>query len=393
MNYLTEKQWNIDLSYNNLTTVPDGTFGNITLQSLSLDHNQIYALGNNLFKGSENSMSTLNLQFNKFTYLPTAVGQLRQMYEFRIHGNPIVEFNEDILRNISSYLSQVSYGSSSLSRWPYEMKLLSSADWITIYGIDIDTIPVDAFESLFVLNITGSTLKSLSSAMSNSKKFFQLTLQDNPHLTASGLAKGGFTNLPQFRTLYIVNCALDTLPPIFDELTNLGEIYLDGNPIKDIPENTFPRNYSSMFQLTIKNGLLSKIPATFSRLTKLMNIFLMNNKITSIDDSDFHGMGELYNLYLSGNPISNISDNAFKNLKLGFLYLDNTPLTTIPKAIRNIPRLYTLNMSNSPVECTCTGLRWMQDWDNRKDVNFIGNCSNQNRSIKDFITVEIPYCI
>ena len=392
-NNLTETQWNIDLSYNNLTAIMDGTFGNLSLQSLSLDHNQIYAIGDNLLNDSKNSLFTLNLHFNRLTYLPITIGKLRQLSTLKIHGNPIMKFNEDILQNISTTLDTISYGSPLLKRWPYEMKRLSNADWITIYGIDIETLPVDAFDNLFLLNITGSTMKSISGTLSNSTEFFQLILQDNRHLTASGLANGGFKNIPQFRTLYIINCGLDTLPPIFDDLTYLDFILLDGNPIKYIADDTFPRNYTSMIHLTIQHSLLQTVPATLSHLTRLEALFLNDNKINSISESDFLGMSTLYRLDLSNNPITKVSDSAFKVLtRLGYLFLKNTTLTTIPKAIKNNHDLNTLDMSNSPVECTCSGLGWMKDWDGKKHVGVIGNCGNQNQSIANFIAKEIPKC-
>ena len=397
LNYITDKQWYIDLSFNNLSTVPDGTFGNLSISGVFLDHNQITVIGDDVFRGSEDKLFSLYLHFNRLTELPGSVGKLKSLNEIQIHGNPITTFDKDILRNISSSLNQISYGSSALRRWPYEMTLLSKTDWITLYGIEMDSLPDNAFDELFILNITGTKLRSLSNTLSNQEKFYEFDLQDNPLLTAAGLAKGGFKNLPKLRTLSIINCGIETLPPIFDQMTDLGEIILDRNPITDIGDLTFPRNYTSIWQVTIKNSLLHRIPASFSHLTKVMNIFLMNNKITTINEDDFLGMGEMYNLYLSGNPITNISDNAFGSLKqLGFLYLDGTPLTTIPKAIRNLPNLGTLNMKNSPVECICSRLRWMKDWlpSRKRSISFIGICSNQGtRTIQDFVTRSIPYCI
>ena len=393
-NNLTETQWNIDLSYNNLTTVMDGTFGNLSLQSLSLDHNQIYVIGDHLLNDSKDSLFTLNLHFNRLTYLPITIGKLRQLSTLSIHGNPIMKFNEDILQNISTTLDTIAYGSPLLKRWPSEMKRLFNADWITIYGINIETLPVDAFDNLFLLNITGSTMKSISGTLSNSTEFFQLVLQDNPQLTATGLANAGFKNLPQFRTLYIINCGLDILPPIFDDLTYLDFILLDGNPIKYIADDTFPRNYTSMIHLTIQHSPLQTVPATLSHLTRLEALFMNDNKINSISESDFLEMSSLYRLDLSNNPITKVSDSAFKGLtRLGYLFLKNTTLTTIPKAIKNNPDLNTLDMSNSPVECTCTGLGWMKGWNGKKHVGIIGNCGNQNKSIANFIAKEIPKCV
>ena len=369
----------------------------MTVTGLYLQHNQITVIGDDVFRGSEDSVFTLYLYFNRLTAIPAAVGKLTRLNEIQIQGNPIVEFEKGILRNISSKLNQISYGSSALRRWPSEMKLLSKADWITLYGIEIDSLPENAFGDLFILNITETKLRSLSNTISNQERLYEFDLQDNPLLTAAGLAKGGFKKLPKLRTLSIINCGIESLPPIFDQMTDLGEIILDGNPITDIGDFTFPRNYTSIWQITIKNSLLERIPATFSHLTNVMNVYLINNKITNINESDFHGMGEMYNLYLSGNPITSISDDAFKSLKqLGNLYLENTPLTTIPMAIRNLPSLGTLYMNNSPVECTCTRLRWMKNWlpSRKRSISFVGICSNQGtRTIQDFVTRSIPYCL
>ena len=395
MNELTGKQWNIDLSYNNITKIPDGTFGNLTFSNVYLNHNQIYALGDNVFRGSERTMFSLYLQFNRLTYLPTAFGKLINLFELNIQGNPIVAFNEDVLRNMSS-LAEFSFGSSLITKWPYEIKSLSKADWISIYGINIAWLPDDAFKKLFILNITGTKLEALSNTLSNREGFVELDLQDNPLLTAAGLEKGEFKNLPKFRKLSIINCGLETLPPIFDGLTDLGELILTGNPITEIADSTFPANFTKMFQIYIEDSLLERVPPTLSRLTKLNNIYLRNNKIGTIDDSDFHGFSELFQLFLSGNPVANISDNAFKSLDaVDTLDLGSTKMTTIPKAIRNMPSLHSLYMSGSPVQCSCTNLRWMKEWlPTRKDaISVIGDCSHQNRTIQDFLNIDIPHCV
>ncbi|KAK3093051.1 hypothetical protein FSP39_010541, partial [Pinctada imbricata] len=396
LNNLTGKEWHIDLSYNNITSIPDGTFGKLSISGLYLQYNQLSTIGDNVFNGNEHVIFTLYLHFNNFTEVPKAVSKLTTVYEMTVQGNPIGTLNIETLSGLAQSLNQFSFGSSSLQVWPKDLKSLPKATWLTVYGIPFETLPEDSFhDDLFILNISDSSLTSLSNTLNNKPRLFELHLVNNPKLTIKGLAEGGFTNASSLRTLSIVNCNIDTLPPIFDNMMDLGEIILTGNPIKDMADNTFPHNYTTMFQFTIRESLLERIPATFSHMTKLMNIFITNGQISQIHETDFRGMTGLYNLYLSGNPVFNISEYAFKSQReLGFLYLDDTLMTTIPKAIKNIRLLNTINMNNARVACSCESLGWMKEWmhDVKSTPNIVGDCFNIERQIHDYVINDIPHC-
>ncbi|KAK3092378.1 hypothetical protein FSP39_002163 [Pinctada imbricata] len=396
LNNITGKKWYIDLSYNNIISIPDGTLGAISISGLLLQYNKLTSMGDNVFKGNEDTILSLYLHFNNLTEIPTAVGKLTNMFELSVYGNPIRNLNTETLSGMSESLLTFSFGSSSLQSWPHTLTSLARASWFNVYGIPLETLPGDAFsDQLYILNITDSNLKSLSNTLNNKPRFDELDLKNIPNLTTEGLSEGGFKNLTKFRTLSIINCSIDTLPHIFDDLIYLGDVTLTGNPIRDIADDTFPHNFTSMYRLTISDSLLEKIPVAITRMTKLMDLFFTNNRITTIHDTDFHGMTGLYNLHLSGNPLSNISDNAFKSQReLSSLYLDNTFMTTVPKAIKSIRRLYTLNLDNARVECSCESLVWMKDLvhDTKRTPNIVGNCFNTGKPIYDYVINDVPHC-
>jgi hypothetical protein len=98
-------------------------------------------------------------------------------------------------------------------------------------------------------------------------------------------------------------------------------------------------------------------------------------------------------MYFTDNLLQTVSDNAFQDLKsLNLLFLDNTKLTTIPKAVINLPSLFQLTLSNTRIDCTCENLGWIKDWTRRSDLEIYGSCGNIRMTIGFFISQELPKC-
>ncbi len=76
----------LDLQDNRLTTLPESLGQLASLQTLLLDHNELTKLPKSL--GRLSALRTLALQNNRLTTLPQELGQLTQLTELFLHDNP-----------------------------------------------------------------------------------------------------------------------------------------------------------------------------------------------------------------------------------------------------------------------------------------------------------------
>ncbi|XP_076110787.1 uncharacterized protein LOC143079383 [Mytilus galloprovincialis] len=203
-----------------------------------------------------------------------------------------------------------------------------------------------------------------------------------------------FRNLPNLSSISIVNCSLGSLPLTFSEISSLSFLDIENNPISYVEDGVFDRNVSSkVWFMALKNTRLTSIPRTISNLTALTFLNLINGLIDEIKTEDLKNVTKLERLFLSGNPIKSISGGAFMDLEsLESLILDNTNLTTVPKAVLNLPSLMGLSLENNGIMCTCRTLKWMNDWPRLTKVLIVGNCGNIRMTITEYIKQELPKC-
>ena len=329
--------------------------------------------------------------------MPKEIGKLTGLYSLYIAGNPISTFDEDVLGNVSTHLSTISFGSKELEEWPKGIGLLHKTFEMTIRESAFEVIPDDAFEnftSLYYLTLTSTNLRSLPVSMQKTN-LFKLQMDNNKNLKADGFKPEAFRHLSELRQFYINNGSLETLPPIFKDLSVLAVFDITNTPLKNIDDKVFPKNFSNIFfEFQSINSLFESVPPILSKTKSLSNVFLQNNKITYINETDFVGLNQLFYLRLSGNPIKGISDSAFRhNPKLYQVLLDNTELTTIPKALQNAHSLRSVDLTGSAVICSCENLGWIKYWDRtQKSLSFAGSCANLHMTIDDFVMIDIPKC-
>ena len=328
--------------------------------------------------------------------IPKEIGKLTKLYSLYIEGNPISVFDEEVLSNISGNLMTISFGSKELTEWPQAISQLRNTYHITIINSPFENIPDDAFEnltSLSGLTLTSTSLRSLPVSMQKTG-MVTLELDNNKNLKSDGLTPEAFRYQSDLRQFYINNGSMETLPPIFKDLSVLAVFDITNTPLKYVNDDVFPKNFSNIFfEFSSDNSLFESVPPILSKTTSLSNLFLTNNHISFINDTDFVGLNQLFDLRLSGNPLKGISDHVFKgNPKLYSILLDNTELTTIPKALRNAHSLRIVDLTGCKIVCSCDNLGWMKYW-NRKDISFRGSCYNTQMTIYDYVRYNVPKCL
>lgn len=79
----------------------------------------------------------------------------------------------------------------------------------------------------------------------------------------------------------LANQNLTEVPEKVLNLTNLKMLYLEGNGIKEIPDNLF-KNLKQLTWLDLRNNRLKTIPSSIIYHTHLETLLLQNNKITRV---------------------------------------------------------------------------------------------------------------
>ena len=107
----------------------------------------------------------------------------------------------------------------------------------------------------------------------------------------------------------------------------------------------------------------------------------------------FKNLRKLERFFFTDSPLYSVSDNAFMDLtSLLYLFHDNTNLTTIPKAVTNLPSLVGLSLDNTKIRCACPNLDWINTWSRRSKVKILGNFHNIRMTLCEYIYSEFPKC-
>lgn len=132
----------------------------------------------------------------------------------------------------------------------------------------------------------------------------------------------------------------------FENLSNLLELTMAGNPIVDIPNDAF-MGLGRLRHLNINNcGIRQLQTQWFIDLSNLLRIYLNGNSLTEFPNGIF---GNLTHVHVTGNQLRVLSGNSFRNLNsLVQLNAQNNQISAIDEEIfENAGNLYTLQLLNN----------------------------------------------
>ena len=133
----------------------------------------------------------------------------------------------------------------------------------------------------------------------------QILRLDLSHTGISVLPEGIFQDLTNLQKLYLDGNLIEVLPEgIFRDLTNLQELYLSGKQIKVLPKGIF-RNLTNLQILFLYANRIEVLPeGIFRDLTNLQTLNLANNRIEVLPDGIFRDLTNLQGLYLNDNQLN-----------------------------------------------------------------------------------------
>ena len=188
---------------------------------------------------------------------------------------------------------------------------------------------------------------------------------------------------------------LSTFPEQIKFLPLLKNLSLDGNLIAYIDDESVRSvGNGHLVDLSLRNCGMNRIPGALSDLNKLEHLDVSGNNIRTIESLDLVNLPNLLSLSIRGNPLKFVSRSAFHRLpSVEELDLSRTNLTEIPTAIQNLNALRILDLTNSPVDCTCD-IFWIKRWFDLYGIRIEikGQCETIDNLIQEYIEGRITSC-
>jgi len=265
-----QKQWvYLDVSGNDLTSLPE----------------QI---------GQLSTLTSLNLSGNHLTSLPKKIGQLKNLVELNLSGNDSLDIVslctafKDYQRQIeisTDYFAEKNDDNSKLlikiseqKSLPEQIGQLSSLTTLDLSDNQLTRLPeqIGQLSSLTSLNLWSNELTSLP------KQIVQLS-----SLTSLDLGGNGLTSLPKqigqlssLTELYLGGNQLTSLPKQIGQLSSLTTLVLSRNNLTSLPEQI--GQLSSLTTLDLEDNKLKSLPKQIGQLSSLKELDLRENKLTSL---------------------------------------------------------------------------------------------------------------
>ncbi|KAF7645491.1 hypothetical protein LDENG_00203620 [Lucifuga dentata] len=286
------------LRRNKFTTLPYAVFELRQLLELDLSHNCVRSLPEDV--GQLKGLKKLCISHNRIQNLPAQIGALQLLEELDVSFNDLRDFPRSF-SNLRK-LRTLDADHNKLSHFPPELLLLSDLEELDCSGNKFESLPADIMK-----------LQSI-------KIFWLSTL----HIS---VLPDTFCHLHKLESLMLDGNNLTVLPPSFGSLQRLKMINLSSNAFQNFPQVIL--SIKGLEELYLSRNKLTHIPEEVGQLVKLANLWLDNNNITYLPDSVVE-LQRLEELVLQGNQIAILPDNFGKLSKINIWKVKDNPLIQPP---------------------------------------------------------------
>ncbi|XP_075227517.1 toll-like receptor Tollo [Lycorma delicatula] len=343
----------LDLSRNELTTVPDNAFTSLrSLQKLLLQENAIVQLADRAFVGLV-SLQLLNASSNRLVALPPELFQSsRDLKEIYINNNSISVLAPGLLEGLDQLL-----------------QLDLSYNELTSSWVNRDTF--SGLVRLVVLNLGHNRITRVDSHLF--QDLYSLQMLNLEYNNIDSISEGSFNTLNNLHALTLSHNKLIKIESNqFSGLYVLNQLFLDHNRVEDVAQRAF-ENCSNLHDLGLGGNLLTSVPDAVRQLTFLKTLDLGENKIKQVYNYTFQGLDQLYGLRLIENELVNISKDSFSSLiSLQVLNLAGNKIEHVDKsAFGTSPTLHAVRLDGNRLKdmsgmfVGLPGLVWLNVSDNQ----------------------------
>ena len=287
------------------------------------------------------NLKTLHLAgLTKLKTLPKDWATLQHLEEVNMSNNPQIDW-EKLLPKFKKLpnLKTLNLSNNKLEKLPDAITKIKSLKSLDLSKNHLTTLPDHLLDlpNLYFLSLHDNALTTLP-IIHKSSVIQKLSLQNNRLETLHP----SIARLHVIRTLNLDNNRLNTIPKQIYWLSSLTNLSIVHNNISELPDSFSVLNH--LVELDISNNHIKHIPNALSQLKRIRKINLSNNKIETIPDAFFSS--ELQRLDLSRNCIKTLHAD-FNMPLMSQLYLNNNPLTNLPKGLEKSNVLSTLDLSHT----------------------------------------------
>ncbi|KAG7400963.1 hypothetical protein PHYBOEH_003553 [Phytophthora boehmeriae] len=285
-----ERSWecaslvNLDLSYNEIETIPDQIESLKYLLKFKMRHNRLQKLPN-CFWNLE-TLTSLDLSNNQLEgRLPQQLGTLNKLRELGLEGNKLTELPESIgdLR----HLEILKVDSNQLRTLPSTIGNLGELKTLSAHSNQIAELPVSfgSLTSLLTVDFKKNWLRSTENAFVALASVTYIDLREN---------------------------RLEVFPVLPENNTCLDQLFLGFNAIQQIPEDVVLSVKESLTVLDVRDNKLQRLSDRFPQLYRLKTLDFTNNDLHDLPA----GLGYLKylnHLLVEGNPLRSIRSSIISS--------------------------------------------------------------------------------
>jgi len=259
-NQLTDEQKlevvDVDLQERNISEVYENEFTGLTnLRSINLRGNELTSLPETVFQGLDR-LASVDLSENDITELESDLFQGLVVASVDLSENEIEELESDLFQD------------------------LVALERLDLSGNRLEVLPAGIFDDTSGLTSLDLSENSINALIPFPNVLRSLDLSDN-ELESDDL-NGAFRRMSRLRYLWLSNNSVTSLSvSVFDDLSALRSLALDGNELATIPNEVF----------------------SGQKLPRLRYLWLNNNSLSTLSDAVFSGLTKLRYLNLSDNVL------------------------------------------------------------------------------------------
>ena len=236
----------IDLSGNELATLPPAVRRLEKLQTLHLGRNRLRALPDSL--GELTQLRELHLEHNDLTHWPGSVNELRTLHTLDLSDNYLETVPAEIgeLRSLES----LALAHNQLRSLPDVIRELTSLRALSIGSLRLQGIPIWITElsRLETLDLSRIGLRELPPFLAMLQNLRYVNLAENELSTCGVLAE-----LPKLEVVNLSHNRLEAIPASFSRLKRLRRLDLGHNPpLHEIPKRVSRRAGLELVGITIQ---------------------------------------------------------------------------------------------------------------------------------------------
>ena len=255
------------------------------LQELDLSLNQLSSLPVSIF--SLEKLQVLSVRDNQLSSLPESISKLQNLRELRLYNNQLSSLPESIskLQNLQDLFLQ----NNQLSSLPESITSLHKLQWLNLGENKLPSLPknLGSLKNLQELYLQNNQLSSLPESISKLQNLHILHLNGNQ---LSSLPQS-ITSLQKLQVLHLNGNQLSSLPESISSLKNLQELYLQNTQLSSLPESI--SKLQELFILRLDGNQLSSLPESISKLKNLQTLYLDCKQLSSLPKSSKNALEKL----------------------------------------------------------------------------------------------------